>query len=319
MLRPTTLWVSAVIVAAGCIASVGAASAATTEIPPPISLYKFDETTGATTITDSVRGPLGLGTLYGAPTFETGKVGNAMCLNGSSQYATAPLIGGGLAEFTISAWAKLDVSPQSWATIAKNWGDSPGAFHLGLDGAGLKWSNYVGTVSPSGQPSVSSPTNAPTSQWQYVVTTASQSSGKMVLYIDGAKVNETTFSGTISQYKNLMSFGVKLNDNQDAPATTNTGWFDGCLDEIAFWNVALSEEQLNAIVDGGGGVPDPEPAPNPDPTPTPTPTAIPSGSQVLASTGFDRNVVSLLGLGLLAVGAGVNGLLWAKKQRRRST
>ena len=112
-------------------------------IPKPISLYAFDESTSATTIKDSFRAS-GQGTIYGSPTFSPGQVGNAMCLNGSNQYATAPLIGGGLQEFTISAWVKLDSRTQ-WATVVKNWASPDvGAFHLGLDDNRGYWSNYIG-------------------------------------------------------------------------------------------------------------------------------------------------------------------------------
>lgn len=230
-------------------------------VPEPISLYKFDETTGATTIADSIRGAKGLGTLYNSPTFEPGKVGNSLCLNGSSQYATAPLVGNGLKEFTISAWAKLD-QYSNWATIAKNWGDlSVGAFHLGLgDGADNNyWSNYIGKApnTPEGVVS-SSPTKATVGKWEYIVTTVSQSQNTAKLYINGTLIStDNSFSGPIANFETLMSFGAKLNNAQTAVAGVNPGWFDGCLDEIAFWDVALSEAQVDSIIDNGGAAPSP--------------------------------------------------------------
>lgn len=196
---------------------------ASVTVPQPISLYKFDETTGATTIADSIRGASGTGTLVGAPTFEAGKVGNAMCLNGTSQYATAPLVGGGLQEFTISAWVKLDTYTQ-WATVAKNWGASNvGAFHLGLQDQTKYWSNFIGYTN-GGSTSVTSQSagDAPLGSWQYLVTTASASSG-LDLYVNGTKVNEAAFNGTIANFGSLMSFGIKLNDAQTGPANPNPG------------------------------------------------------------------------------------------------
>lgn len=245
-----------VVVGLGTVSESGSIASAAESLPTPISQYKFDETTGATTITDSIRGASGLGTLYGSPTFEPGKVGNALCLDGSTQYATAPLIGNGLSEATLSAWVKLD-QRTPWATIAKNWGETAGSFHFGLDGAGQYWSNYIGTVNPTGAPDVNSSSAglATTGSWQYVVTTVSQTQGKMFLYLNGTKVDEGTFSGTITGLGALMSFGVKLNNAQTGASTDgNPGWLDGCLDEVTFWNTALSEAQLDSIIEGGGGV-----------------------------------------------------------------
>lgn len=237
------------------VAPVASAVPATT-IPEPISIYKFDESTGATTISDSIRGAAGTGTLFGNPTFEAGKVGKALCLNGSSQYATAPLVGNGLSEFTISAWVKLDALTQ-WATVAKNWGDSQaGAFHLGLDDNNKYWSNYIGTTVDSGLVTSQSAGQAVLNEWQYLVTTVSQSAGQAVLYLNGTKVSAPdNMSGTILNYKTLMSFGAKLDDAQTGVASVNSGWLDGCLDEITFWDVALTKAEIDAIIDGGGGVP----------------------------------------------------------------
>ena len=230
-------------------------------VPEPISLYKFDETTGATTIADSIRGATGQGTLYGSPTFEPGKVGNALCLNGSSQYATAPIVGGGLKEFTLSAWSKLD-QYSNWATIAKNWSDlQVGAFHLGLgDGTdNVYWTNYIGKSPNIAEGVVSSaPTKATVGQWEYIVTTVSESQNTAKLYVNGNLVaTDSSFSGPIAQLGTLMSFGAKLNNTETGVATVNPGWFDGCLDEIAFWNVALSEAQVDSIIDNGGAAPSP--------------------------------------------------------------
>ena len=211
-LRSKTNKIARFSVALVTCASVGLIPAwqatASETIPEPISLYKFDETTGATTVADSFRGASGLGTLYGSPTFQTGQVGNAMCLNGTNQYATAPIIGGGLKEFTISAWAKLDAR-QQWSTVVKNWADPDvGNFHLGLDASNGYWSNYIGrTISPSSLVGVNSQTlgAAPLNQWQYLVTTVSESAGEIKLYVDGALVESKSFTGTIARYGNLMS------------------------------------------------------------------------------------------------------------------
>lgn len=218
--------------------------------PTPISFYTFDETTGSATVADSIRGVSGEGTLFNSPTFTTGRVGNALCLNGTSQYGTAPIVSGVTSEFTISTWVKLDTFTQ-WATIVKNWGDANvGTFHFGLDGGTQKWSNYLGLV-PNSAVSVADPSATTTGQWHHVITTASQSQNAMRLYVNNTKVAERTFSGTITTFGSTMSFGAKLNDQQTQVAPVNPGWLDGCLDELAFWNVALTDAQVSDIYTNG--------------------------------------------------------------------
>lgn len=297
-------------VAAGSVEHTAAAIEEPILIPAPISLYRFDEVTGATTVVDSVRGAAGLGDLYGSPAFEPGKVGNAICLDGSSQYATAPLVGDGLSEFTIAAWVKLDQST-TWGTIAKNWGEvSTGAFHFGLNNTTNRWSNFIGQVSaPGSTASVSSPNDALLDEWQYVVTTVSQSDGRAALYENGTQVDETSFSDTIPNFGTVMSFGVKLNDAQDAPAPPQaTGWLDGCIDEIAFWDVALTPAQIAAVIESETGVPE-EGSVAPD-------TDGPSTGleERLAATGGDPRAVSIL---LALAGAlGVGGIAAVARSRR---
>lgn len=223
---------------------------AATAFPAPISFYAFDEVDGATTAVDRIRGTAGLATLFGSPTFSAGRVGNALCLNGTSQYGTAPIVSGVTSEFTISAWVKLDTLSQ-WATIVKNWGDANvGTFHFGLDGGTQKWSNYLGLV-PNSNVAVVDPSVTTTGQWHHVITTASQSQNKIRLYVNNTKVAEGAFSGTITAFGSVMSFGAKLNDQQNQVAPVNPGWLDGCLDELAFWNVALTDAEVSDIYTSG--------------------------------------------------------------------
>jgi LPXTG-motif cell wall-anchored protein len=300
------------IILTGLVAFSGNQATASESIPEPISLYKFDETTGATAMVDSVRGASGLGTLYGAPTFEPGQVGNAMCLNGNDQYATAPIVAGGLKEFTISAWAKID-SRQQWSTVVKNWGaNQVGNFHLGLDNNNGYWSNYIGTTtSSSSLVSVTSQTlgAAPLNQWQYLVTTVSESARQIKLYVDGELKDSDTFTGTIAQFSTLMSFGIKLADNQ---TDTDIGWLKGCIDEVAFWNVALTSGQLSAIRNGGGGVLEAMAATQPAATTPPVVAPAPATTTAPASTAPAVALVSTTpAVALATTGANVDWLIVA--------
>ncbi|MBM2817917.1 MAG: apu 3 [Parcubacteria group bacterium] len=68
-----------------------------------VSHWKMDETSG-TTATDSAG--TNNGTITGA-TFTTGKLGNALSFNGTSDYASISKVLQALSEFTASAWVKV--------------------------------------------------------------------------------------------------------------------------------------------------------------------------------------------------------------------
>jgi hypothetical protein len=48
-----------------------------------------------------------------------------------------------------------------------------------------------------------------------------------------------------------MSMGGKLNDAQNSIATTNQGWLDGYLDELAFFNQELTSSDISGIYNAG--------------------------------------------------------------------
>lgn len=243
-----------------------------TTIPVPIAQYKFDQTTrdqstGTTTTPDSIRsGAAGDARVIGTPSFTSGQVGNAMCLGTTGDFAIAPLAGAGLQEFTVSSWVKMN-NPTKFGTIVKNWGQSVGgSLHLGLDSTSTYWENFATTSTGSSAVTDSNPAQSGT--WQFLVSTVSASAGsggEMKLYVDGTEVASSSFSGSLVSFNGsptpvsppVMSFGQKLADNQisvSTPPIATQNWFDGCIDETTFWDVALSPAQISAIISSGGGV-----------------------------------------------------------------
>jgi len=256
------------VVACLLFAAMAARVSAETIIPAPISQYSFQERAGATTVTDNFRGNAGKGTIYKwdgsaatvtSGSFGAGIVGKGMYFDGST-YVTAPLVGAALSEYTLSAWVKLD----SWNgysdahSIVKNWADRAlGSAHLGT--IGNSWANYVGTQQGS-WPGVFSYGDGPTSvsqnvgKWTQVITTVSGSAGEIKLYMDGGLADPSTpsgavntFSGNISDALTTMAFGVKLNDDFSGPSFGNEQWLRGWLDEITFWDKALTPDQVSSL------------------------------------------------------------------------
>jgi len=159
----------------------------------------------------------------------------------------APQAGAGLPAYTVSAWAYFDTSTQ-WATIVKNWGDAlSGSFHFGLNDNTRNVSNFIGTS--SGDYAVVSPSLLNLDTWYHVAVTFG--AGFQTLYVNGAAVDTESATGTVVNRFTKMSFGAKLADNQTSVAPVNPGWLNGYLDDVAFFNTALTSTEMSTIYTAG--------------------------------------------------------------------
>lgn len=234
-----TLIFSALIISSNCDAAV------------KIAEYKFDETSGFTAA-DSIRGNSGIGELIGYTDnpnqWVNGKVGGALSFNGSTNYVRAPLVGSALTTFSISGWVWLN-APSQWATIVKNWGASAvGAFHFGLTDNDGKLSNYLG-FSDNSASAVIDPNLLQTNAWVHVAIT--YDGAVQNLYVNQVKVASSDVippnNPLSSNFPLYMSMGAKLNDAGDGIANPNPGQLDGLLDELTFWDGALTESDIDNL------------------------------------------------------------------------
>ena len=225
-----------------------------------ISAYTFDETSG-TAAADFVRGGGGTGNLNGGSSFASGKIGNAIELDGSTGYVLAPnVIGTGTTAYSVSAWVFAD-SATTWGTIVKNWGGSfTGAFHLGFDNVSGRISNYVST--PTVGP-VIAPATLSLGAWHHVALTYNGGSATQILYIDGLQVAIGSASSSLTALGTNMGIGVKTNNATTAPDPSAPGWWDGRIDDLAFFNNVLTPAEVLQIKNNGDlgiSVTVPEPA-----------------------------------------------------------
>lgn len=223
-----------------------------------LSAYSFNES-GGTSAADAIRGAGGTGSVNGGSTFVPGKIGNAIEFDGTSGYVLAPnAVPSGTTAYSVSAWVWLD-APTTWGTIVKNWGgSSTGAFHLGLDNASGRISNYVSppTVGPVAAPSALS-----LGEWHHVALTYNGGSASQILYIDGLQVATGAASTSLTALGINMSIGVKTDNSTSAPDANVPGWWDGKIDDLAFFNTVLTPAEVLQIKTNGdagiGVVPEP--------------------------------------------------------------
>ena len=182
------------------------------------------------------------GTLQnGAEVVGGGVYGNAIQLNGVDSYVRVPTDNSLMLEdaVTIAAWAKYDNGGGVWQCILTNGVQSGPWENYGLfinkDGKYLYFTillNGAHTVHSSpAQPDI-----VPDS-WLHVA--ASYDSTTARIYLNGVQIHEQARGGAMTTHDTELRVG----DRQNSGTV-----FSGVMDEVALFNVALSEAQINDVM-----------------------------------------------------------------------
>lgn len=205
-------------------------------------LWLFDEGKG-----DVAKDSSGKGLdakLVGGPEWVDGKFGKALKFNGTSAYVEVPEHENPTDAITVSAWVKSSTetwNQHGWIVekrnayiIHCNQGTKNVAFPI-CNGA--CWNKPVswdtGAVGPED-----------ITQWHMYTGTFDSSTGEWKLYIDGAVASTLELDKAPINVDN-----GPLYIGQDTCCAGRFG--DGIVDEVAVFNVALSEADLQAIMKGG--------------------------------------------------------------------
>ena len=150
---------------------------------------------------------------------------------------------------SLSAWVWADARPD-WASILC--GDS------GVDGVGQFSANpyptsdgFVAYVQSSArtQIGVREGVALPTNQWQHVAMVADGS--LLRIYCNGAQVGTAPYGGTLFSPTNALSISVTLSTDDTGPNLTTPGYWEGKLDDVAYWTRNLSASDVFALFAAG--------------------------------------------------------------------
>lgn len=177
-----------------------------------------------------------------APTYVSGKLGNAVNLDdGSSQYLDASPDTNLSRNFTVAAWFKGDDTPGVveyivWMANASNEGNRFFSLRRHVNRTIELYGFWHGE-----KLSASSTTITNNAEWYYIVGVINGTNGS--LYINNVLENSvlTTFNGT-----GLNRF--RIGTNRDA-----TGSFDGLIDDVSVSPTARNETWIDQRWNGGGG------------------------------------------------------------------
>ena len=167
------------------------------------------------------------GTLRGGALIGPGYVGEAFILDGVDDHveaATAGMnVGGG--DFTIDGWAKT-TSAKNYNALASFDSYNPGVYIRG-DGSLQLY--------PAGQ---TPPAALNDGQWHHFAVV--RKSGTVTYFKDGGPIGTTAFSGALAATKFRIGSSTSGGEN-----------FPGSLDEIGFFNRALTATEIRLLVIGG--------------------------------------------------------------------
>jgi len=179
----------------------------------------------------------------------------ALDFDGTNDYVTADGVTSNLNSstglpFTVSAWAYPDTTVSGTTACCSkreaifafnNSGANLNLLYYAQDNSTKKFYNFDSNNSYNGSTNTFEP-----GQWHHIALIV-DSSGNGKLFVNGGQ--EATWSNGSNSLVNRFSIGQEWDS-----ATTASDFFDGKIDEVAIWNVALSAADVTALYNSGNGL-----------------------------------------------------------------
>ncbi|MHC4586487.1 MAG: LamG domain-containing protein [Planctomycetota bacterium] len=185
------------------------------------------------------------GTLIDAPDWIDGWSGKALEFNGSSTYVdcgNAEVLNVGV--FSVSFWFNIP-STQGWNHIVSRGshqgGGNPGAVNWGVMMYDAQETILYEAFNDTVKPSISA--NTTVGEWHHIVATFDGT--EMQLYHDGQSAGTSAATGMLLDQSRSFVIGAKSEDGYVE------NFFTGSVDEVGYFNVVLSPEDIEAIMDNG--------------------------------------------------------------------
>ena len=146
-------------------------------------------------------------------------------------------------EITMAAWINQDAWSTDGQWFDKNChnGGEHSSYGIGAFGGGASFNMFLGTG--NGRPTLNKPHALDTKTWHHVVGT--YDGATMKVYVDGevAAEHEEKFD-----FKGTNDQDLRIGCSKDRP---NYTFENGSIDEAAVWRRALSEDEINEIMNEG--------------------------------------------------------------------
>ncbi len=205
--------------------------------PDLVAWYKMDETEGTVVSDSSGNGKNGV--LIGGPSWEPGKIGNAVHLRGIKHIALPEGLVSSLSDFTVSCWVKLD-SVSTWSRIF-DFGSNTSVY-MGFTPTDDSGGARFGITTNGSLTAYKMQTHAyiSTGKWRHFAITLSDQIG--ILYIDGVKASVN--NAILLRPSNL---GKTTRNYLGKSQFTDDPYLQGLLDDFRIYNRALNPTEIAAL------------------------------------------------------------------------
>jgi hypothetical protein len=205
------------------------------------------------------------GTFSGSPQWAEGLYGGALRFAGTPDRVIVPFHPDLNPEeaFTVTVWANVEPGSSSWRSPITSRDDGPQRGYILYAGDNGNWQFWIGTGSAWSNaegPAVQM------GEWTHVAGV--YESGQQTLYING--VQEGQVAGTISiNAESVLTIGAGASD-----VAAGNYFFVGLLDDVALFNTALTEQEIQDIMAGFSSTQASKPIPEDGATDLPRDTSL---------------------------------------------
>jgi len=209
--------------------------------------WKFDEGAGTTAYDTSGNG--NDGTLQGNPKWGVGRIGGALELDGTGDYVDCGnrSVLNVTQQVTLTAWVKPDpgFAYPDWSGIIMRGGPNIDTFALYYNGP----SRQIGFKTTGTSPNWMAVAAAGLfdSEWHHVA--AVYDGARKIVYLDGEPIGTTGSTGLIETSTGRLLLGAGRD------LSTPTHLLVGKIDDARIYDVALTQIEIQAVMEGGEGYP----------------------------------------------------------------
>ena len=206
-----------------------------------VGAWTFEEGGGKTIRDGSAFG--NDGEVKGAPKWVKGVFGSALDFDGAQDHVIIPdSTSLDLNEMTVAAWVNLRAYPDDARIITKELGvvDPWSIYTFLMSGAGESKLEFRPVLNNQRQ-RVESVADIPLNQWTHIVAT--YDGEKVTLFINGEIDKEQPATGEMLQNDEPLYLG--------ASQFWDPRFFDGLMDDAVLFNVPLSQEDIQQLMDTG--------------------------------------------------------------------
>ena len=211
-----------------------------------VGVWLFDDGSGEIAQDSSKNG--NDGTLVNGPEWVDGKFGKALSFDGVDDYVDLPAITSTDWEgLTLVAWVWLDVLPNELPTAYDEiLGSKQDLYDMYEDKGNNELRVKVSTTGGAERPGI--PTaQLQKDQWIHIAGVYDGAASQMKIYMDGQLIDTHNLAGVINGTQ-FPSIGA-----QGGPNGPFTDFHKGLIDEVALFDVALSEQDLQTLINEGLG------------------------------------------------------------------